>query len=77
MIAPNGASNAAYGGHKPVKLEIIKEVVNMDKETIWVAELADSDDFEVMLGAETEEEAEEMAWRELGDNWLYVHEVEI
>ena len=46
-------------------------------EKIWVAELADSDDFEVLVGATNEEEAEQEAYEMLGDNWLYVHEVEI
>lgn len=46
-------------------------------EKIWVAELAGSDDFEVLIGATNEEEAEREANEMLGDNWLYVHEVEI
>lgn len=46
-------------------------------EKMWVAELANSDDFEVLIGATNEEEAEREANETLGDNWLYVHEVEI
>ena len=45
-------------------------------EKMWVAELPD-DDFEVLIGVTNEEEAEREANETLGDNWLYVHEVEI
>lgn len=45
-------------------------------KTVWIAELADSDDFETLIGATNEEEAIAEAERTLGDNWLYVHEVE-
>lgn len=45
-------------------------------EKMWVAELLD-DDFEVLIGVTNEEEAEEEANKIFGDNWLYVHEVEV
>lgn len=46
-------------------------------EKMWVAELSDSYDFVVLICATNEKEAEEEAYAELGDNWLYVHEVEL
>ena len=45
-------------------------------ERVWIAELID-DDFEVLVNATNEEEAEREANEIFGDRWLYVHEVEI
>lgn len=41
----------------------------------WIVELYD-DDFGIVW-ADTEEEAEREAYKDYGDNWLYVHEENI
>ena len=58
------------------KVETVMMKVRYMMERMWVAELID-DDFEVLVNATNEEEAEREANEILGDRWLYVHEVEI
>ena len=41
----------------------------------WIVELYD-DDFDIVY-AETEEEAEREAYKNYGNEWLYVHEEDI
>lgn len=43
----------------------------------WIVELADESDGFGIVWADNEEEAEREAYKDYGDNWLYVHEEEL